>query len=353
MTSTTVIGLVGIVAAGVFLLGCFRRGAVLQEVALGELGRVRVREDLRKTSADPQITPDYAAFAFQRLNDTHLNGYSSYAEDLQITVFAEDLELERIERGTHEFGYASILRGPKDDIVEEATVGTLQWKIMRVVYDRHPVLEPSWRVLLLDRQRRVLFEWRGFQKQYSLEEAKRAVQSMVDSLSLAEGRAAFFAPRRSWSVDTWRQNYVENVAALEALLGKTEEGRWRTDGPWRYAIDRERPQRFVLMRLLGATPNPNGPMDFRRPVTRYSFLKEYLRQDNQGGDGGMLSRDLLEAMRPEFADPEAYYYYSVQTLDLWVRHESIGTELNEMRAKFERLLKDYEEGLAVGPSPRY
>ena len=104
------------VVAGVFLLGCFRRERPWAEVALGELGRLRTPADLRERHSDPDITQDYSAFTFQRVHDTHLNEQTSYAEDLQITVFAEDLELERMERGTHAFGYASILSKPKDDV---------------------------------------------------------------------------------------------------------------------------------------------------------------------------------------------------------------------------------------------
>ena len=220
MTLVTVVGLVGMAVAGVFLLGCFRRERLWAEVALGELGRLRTPAELRERPRDPDITQDYAAFTFQRVHDTHLNGQTSYAEELQITVFAEDLELERIERGTHAFGYASILSRPKDDVVEQLTVGHLQWKVTREIYERHPVREPSWRVLALDRERRVLLDWRGFQKKYNLAEAKQHVQSLLDALSLREGRKDFFASRRDWPADSWRQNYDRNVAALgQAVKG--------------------------------------------------------------------------------------------------------------------------------------
>jgi len=66
----------------------------------------------------------------------------------------------------------------------------------------------------------------------------------------------------------------------------------------------------------------------------------------------MLDRAVLEAMRGEFADPAAFYYYSVQTLNLWKRHESMDAEVKEMRRKSDELLKKYEDGRLVGPSPR-
>ena len=101
------------------------------------------------------------------------------------------------------------------------------------------------------------------------------------------------------------------------------EGERRTDGPWRFAIHTERPRR------LGATPNPDGPMTFHGPVTRYRFQGQYLWQDNQGGRGGMLGQDLLEKRRAELEDPAGFYYYSFQTINL---------------------MKDYEAGRLVMPS---
>jgi len=352
MTAVTVIGVVGLAAAGVLLLSCFRRERVWHEIALGDLGRARLPEDLRLQPDEEQSTQDYAAYVFRRVHDTHINGQTSYAEQMQITVFAEDLEWDRIERGTYSFGFAAIARRPKDDVVEETADGPLRWKITREIYERHPVTEPSWRVLLLHREKRVLLDWRGFRKQYDLEAAKRNARQMLESVVVSGDRKSYFETRRDWPPDTWAHNYTENVAALRAIFGELAEGQWRTDGPWRFAIDRERPRRLVLMRRLGKTEKPDGPMDFRGPVTRYSFLQDYLRQDNQGGGGGMLSQDMLEGMRAGFEDPAAYYYYSVQTLNLWKRHESIDAEVTEMRRKFDELLKKYEAGQLVGPSPR-
>ena len=82
MTSVTVIGWLG-----------FRLERVFRDVALGELGPVRVPEDLPLQPRYAQSTQDYAAF--QRTTAAHWNGYTSYAEDL---------EPERIEPGTREFG---------------------------------------------------------------------------------------------------------------------------------------------------------------------------------------------------------------------------------------------------------
>lgn len=352
MTVVTVVGVIGLAAAGVLLLGCFRRERVWQEVALGNLGRARLPADLRLEPTEEQATQDYAAFAFQRVKDTHINGQTSYAEQTQLTIFAEDLEWERIERGTHDFGFATIARRAKDDAVEEGTDGPLRWKITREIYERHPVTEPSWRVLLLHREKRVLLDWRGFRKQYDLEAAKRNARQMMESVVVSGDRKAYFGARRDWPADTWETNYAENVASLQAIFGELTEGQWRTDGPWRFAIDQERPRRFVLMRRLGKTEKPDGPMDFRGPVTRYSFLQDYPRQDNQGSDGGLLSREMLEGMRKDFEDPAAFYYYSIQTLNLWKHHDSIDAEVTEMRRKFDELLKKYEAGRLVGPSPR-
>jgi|GEM_PF-2428370 len=280
MTAVTVMGVAAIVLAGALLLGCFRRDRVWQEVSLGEVGRIRVPVDLKLQTDEEKATQDYAAFTLRRVHDTHLNGQTSYAEDLQITVFAEDFEVERIERGTESFGFGTILRRPKDDVAEEGRDGRLQWKITRKTYERHPVTEPSWRVLMLDRERRVLLDWRGFRKQYDLAAAKGNARSMVESAAVSDGRKAYFAGRRDWPAEGWDKNYAENNAALRAMFGEMPEGEWKADGPWKVMIDKERPRQFVMMRRLGVTENPDGPMDFRGPVTRYRFVKDYLWQDS-------------------------------------------------------------------------
>ena len=66
MTSVTVTGWLG-----------FRLERVFRDIALGELGPVRVPEDLRLQPRDSQSTQDYAAFAFQRRTAAHWNGYTS------------------------------------------------------------------------------------------------------------------------------------------------------------------------------------------------------------------------------------------------------------------------------------
>ena len=71
----------------------------------------------------------------------------------------------------------------------------MQWRIVKEIYDRDPVHEPSWRVKPLDGGRRVPMHWRTFQSQYSLA-AKRNAQASKESLSVTEGRKGYFASRR-------------------------------------------------------------------------------------------------------------------------------------------------------------
>ena len=329
MSAATVIGMIGVAAAGGILFGILRRERPWQPVALSDLGQVIVRSDLRIDPDWERSTGDSTKFEFRRVNDTHINGQTSYAEDMQLTLFAEDLEWERID-----------------------PTGDVDWKITNEVYERHPVTEPSWRIVHLNREKRAIINWRGFRKHYDLPAAKQYVQRIMDSITITGNRREHFAAHRDWPANTWQQNHTANVVALERIFGKLPQGQWQSEGIWHFTIDTERPRHFVLIRRIAKTPKPDGPMDFRGPITRFNFVGDYLRQDNQGSGGGKLPPYLLEPFRKEFDDPTAAYYYSIQTLNLWQPHASIETEINRMRGEFDKLQLENEAGRLITESPR-
>lgn len=306
------------------------------DVTLGELGRARIPEEWQASVLEPNVSADSAVFTVKRKNASHWNGYTSYAETLLLTVFAEDLELERIPGFT---------RRPNDDIAEETTGGRWKWKVTREMYDRDPVHEPAWRVRLLDQEKRVLYDWLGYQKQYSMETAKRNIRYLAGGVTLHADRRAFFAARRDWPTDGWRENYAENFRQL----GDVAVGKWTVSGPWRYAVDRERPQHFILMYRLGTREKDYIPVDFHGPVTKFLWWDDFLRQDNQGAEGGLLSEELLAPLRGEFPDRGKVYFYSVQKINLWQKRGPINIE--EMKRAALSLEKRFRAGTLVTASP--
>jgi hypothetical protein len=329
MSVTTLLCLAAL-AAGLVACGLYGRERVwekgrLAEQGLGELGRVRLPAELRPDGYEARETGDWAAYGFRRVHDTHLNGQTSYAEALEVTVYAEDFPLGAGE-------------------------GRWEWTVTAEVYERHPVTEPSWRVVLVDRERRVRLEWRGFQKQYRVETAKRNLLFVAEGLALGGDRAAFFAARRDWEPGTWATFYAENRRAVERELGMVlPVGEWREKEGWRYGIDNGRPQRLIAMRRLGADRR-EAPVDFRGPVTSYSVLPGHVWQDNQGSGGGLAPREMVEALRGDLGEVGTRTFFVVQTVNLW---RAVGaSELRSVWARALEMEREYAAGRLVVEAAR-
>lgn len=301
-----------------------RKSAV---VALGELATVRAPEDLRHRPIESQPDGDRETFRFERVYKHHINGQTSLAEQLSITVFAED---------------APFATGD----------GRWGWDVVAETYERHPVTEPAWRIRLLDREAKTTLDWRGFQKEYSVETAKRNLLFLAQSITVRE-RKQFFQARRDWPTDGWKENYTRNIARvggeLRALgMPPAVVSEWVQFGDLRYTIDRERPQHLVLATLLGTEPKPNYPVDFHGPVTKYTFVDGRVWQDNQGSGGGMLADSELQRLRREWREHGNVYYYSIQTLNLW---GADGAGVEELLARARQLQAQHRAGTLVVEAP--
>jgi len=336
-TALIVLMLLGLTACG---FAGKDRGKIV-DASLGSLGSIRLPDKLQADLRDGAEMEDWASFAFRRTNSSHLNGQTSYRELMQITVFAEDLEVERM------IAASGLPPRHKDQIVEEKKSGDIYWKIVRIIYERHPVEEPAWRIDILDLRKRVALDWVGWQKHYSLAEAKQYMEEMLASVTVKDGRAAFFAGLRDWPAQGWQENYVKNLRLLGVDM---PEGQWRTDGPWRYAIEGERPRRFVLAYRLAVEPKPDGPVSFDGPVTKYIVIDGYLRQDNQGHDGGILAESLAESLIGQDREESKVHYYSIQTVNLW--KENPPGLLDAMKRQALELERQYRAGTLVTPALR-
>lgn len=297
-------------------------------VDLADLASLRAPEGLRYVPHRKLPDGNQEPYEFERTYKHHLNGQASNAEQLTITIYAEDVPLEPGE-------------------------GRWQWTVKAETYDRDPVLEPSWRVRLLDRQAKVELDWLGFQKHYTVETAKRNLQYMAESIVM-HNRKAWFQARRDWPTDGWRENLAVNLPRLQrelAALGMPPavEGAWVSHGDLRYTIDHDRPQHLIVALQLGNEPKPSYPVDFHGPVTKYKFVEAHVWQDNQGGGGGQLQAPELERLRAEWTERGNVYYYSIQKLNLWGDPPA---GIRESIAEARKMQTQHRAGTLVTESPR-
>ena len=298
-----------------------------QTVELADLATVRSPEGLRYVPHRKLPNGDAEPYEFERIYKHHLNGQASLAEELTLTIHAEDRPVEPGE-------------------------GRWLWSVKPEMYD-HSVLEPSWRIRLLDRNANVELNWRGFQKHYAVETAKRNLQWMAESV-VTHNRKAWFQARRDWPTDGWRDNLAQNLPRVQrelAALGMPPavEGQWTAHGDLRYTLDHDRPQHFLLALQLGNEPKLSYPVDMHGPVTQYTFVDGRVWQQNRN-DGGMLPAPELERLRPEWREPGNVYYYSIQKLNLWgTPHASV----KELLAQARQLQSQHRAGTLITEAPLY
>lgn len=327
MQWTAVVGVLGLavlVASGLARRERLWERMAGEQVALGGFGTIRLPDGLQARPDEDDVAADEAGFVFRRVNRTHWNGQTSYAELLRVTIYAPD--------AVPDFAAAS------------------PWTVMATTYDRDPVHEPAWRILLRDQKRHIQLDWLGYKSHYSLEEAKANLQFLLRNITLREGHAAIFSSHRDWPETGWKQNFDANLAVITATLGAVPAGRWRTDGPWLYAVDRERPQRLLIAYRLGVRDRAEGPMDFEGPLTRYRFVRGSWWQDNQGSGGGIIGNALMNGFRSELPDPAKDYYYSVQTLNIW--KPVTAAQINAMKQAALASHNELTGGRLLRPSPR-
>lgn len=312
-----------LVVALAVVYACGARRRTVVRVDLDGVAEVGLRDDLRMDVRDTEQTGDRTTFVFRRVNDTHLNGQTSYAEVLTLSLLAEDLPV-----------------GERFDV--EA-----------MVYERHPVKADAWRVRMTDLQAGVELDWMGYQKHYSREKAEAYVREMAASVRWLVDRGRHFAGHRDWGGD-WRAVFARNVALLNAELVRlgmvgVEEGRWSRAGHWRYAVDGERPQRFHLVRVIADVTMPDGPFRLTGPLTffRYYATRGFWHQENQGGGGGLVPGSLVNEFRKELVDEGKVYFYRVQSLHLWKEHGSVREALRGMMREGDARAEEFVKRGAV------
>ncbi|MBS1826625.1 MAG: hypothetical protein JST93_15020 [Acidobacteria bacterium] len=301
-----------------------QRRSVPVVVDLDGIAEMQLRADLRLDSRETEQTGDRSTFHFRRVNDTHINGQTSYAEFLTVSLLAEDLPVA-------------------ESLTMEETV-----------YEQHPVKEPAWRVKLVDAKAGVSLEWMGYRKQYNADHAKEYVREMAAGVRWKKDRAEHFAAHRDWSTSGWAAAYQENLRLLHAALASkglpaVVAGRWTRHGEWRYTIDNERPQRFHLVRAVAHIALPDGPFRLLAPLTyfRYYATRGFWHQDNQGHGGGVLPASVLPGFREEWTNQEHVYFYCVQSLQLWKEYPSLAHAVRELMEEAGRRVEEFHTKGAI------
>lgn len=313
-----------LILAAITAYACSHRRRPPIAVDLDGIAEVHLPPDLRLDSRDTELTGDQTTFHFRRVNDTHLNGQTSYAELLTLSLLAEDLP---------------------------ATEG---FEIKETIYERHPVKEPAWRIRLTDPKAGVAIDWQGYKKHYTAEKAKAYVIQIRDSLHWKQDRAAHFQSHRNWSTPKWPAVFRNNVQLLNAALSAihfppVEQGRWVTHQNWRYIIDNERPQRFHLVRVIANIKLPEGPFRILAPLTFFRFFstRNFWHQENQGHGGGTLPVSVVPAFLPELSNQEHVYFYRIQSLQLWKAHASIADALRDLIQEANHRAEEFHKQGAI------
>ena len=335
-----------IVGGCLLLVACFRRErdwsqAKSATLVLDDLLEVTLPEDLRYDARMLEQTPDAVLFTFQRVNDTHLNGMTSYAEELRIQVVAPDCPAEAWERILREGSPFRGQQGPAQTQVE----GKLTWESRAGVYERHPVREPSWTLRLIDGESRMVLTWWGYQKQYTLEQARANLAYARGRLRLKKDLLSYLRPHRPWAVETTEATYQANLQQVQAALEELgfpplPKSGWARHQQWRYLIDDERPKQFQLVRLLGHTPKPDVPVILHGPITQVRFQQERWVQNTQVPGAAMVPVAALPGLTAEFSGTDQIYFFYMRAVNLWETAPATGPTLV---ARLRSLLAEGEQ----------
>jgi hypothetical protein len=285
-------------------------------------GRIRLPRDFRFDPGKTEREPDSIRLYFSRVNDTHLNGQTSYAEGLVVTYLSPRLDDPEFQRRLQQAAYdAMSLRHPER--IEHD--GSLEWQSGSGLYDRNPVHEPAVMVRLIDRQRRVVLGWYGYQKRYTVEQAKANLRRALQSLEFEPGLDDRFADYEKWRGNDWMEAYFENNKLLIAALQKFglelpfqgyigSVSSWESKGEWSVAIDGERPASLHLVRQVGVLPASSTIP--AAPVTCFRIESGEWKQ-HAGPGAEAISSDLRRSFADALKDKSKTYVFRVYRFNYW------------------------------------
>jgi hypothetical protein len=243
--------------------GCYRAKPVA--VDFGH-GRVMLPKEFRFDPNRTEREPDAVRWYFSRVNDTHMNGQTSYAEVIVLSALSPRMD-EALLRGHLNRGRYDAMPTKQPWSVEQ--VEGVEMQFSTAMYERDPVKEKAIVARLVDWKRRRVLGWYGYQKHWSLESARAYLLGVYRSLELdqadLDGR---FEGYERWEGNEWMDAYFENQTGLVRGLAALELARpfqsfigsgssWESKGNWHVAIDGERPAYLHLVEEV-AGPECDG-----------------------------------------------------------------------------------------------
>ncbi|MGJ5815981.1 hypothetical protein [Paludibaculum fermentans] len=357
MKPALLVGLLIAVALGTMACFLFRKTRIWSElkqttIDLDGLATVKVPTDLRYEPEPPHRDGDISRFLFRRVNDTHINGTTSYAETMIIAIAAPDLDRSTFAAQRRK-GSFDVNKPPAPG--QTSVEGALQWEIFQTVYEHHPVTEPAHYLRLTDAEAGIVITWLGYQKQYTVEQAKANLKYLRSTIAIGPNRAEYFEKLRDYKTSDRDAERARNLELLSAALKELNfppvtAGQWTNHGAWRYSVDNGRPQRFYLVLPMNHMRMPDGAIDVDGPITTFKFVQNrYWWQNNRGSGGGLIPEEILPGFVEEMTDREDVYFLSIQTINLWKGYPGGGNPiLTELRAAVDRAEKLKTEFLSKG-----
>jgi hypothetical protein len=262
--------------------GCYRSKPATIDFGHGSIVLDKeYRFDERQTRREPESV----RFMFTLVNDTHINGQTSYAENLMVSHLAPSLS---------EPDFRKLLNKGQFDVLSTKTPysiemdGNLEFQISSTIYERHPVTQPAILVRLIDYPNRRVIGWYGYTKHYKPAKAKEYLKQVLASVTLDPAVLdARFADYEKWKGNDWMGAYFDNqkllAPALDTIGFETpfhqfigDVSTWQSKGNLHLAIDGERPAYLHLVEVTG--DQPCATINDISPDLRPGFKKIFEKQ---------------------------------------------------------------------------
>ncbi len=257
-------------------LGCFKQKAVTLDFGHGT---ITLHKAFRFEPREIEREPDSARFAFTRVNDTHINGTTSYAEKIVVSHLAPDLDQQSFRKLLSAGHYDALALSIKQ-VFSVENEANLEFQFCSTQYERHPVSEKAIAIRLIDLPNRRVLTWYGYAKRYTLAEAKTYLKQILATVTIDPELDSRFPDYKKWEGNNWMEAYFDNrdrfAEALD-ILGLTtpfqqyigDVSNWESKDNWHVAIDGDRPSLIHLVQTN--TQQPCSSINDISPILRSSF----------------------------------------------------------------------------------
>ncbi len=265
-------------------LGCFKQKAVTLDFGHGT---ITLHKDFRFEPREIQREPDSVRFAFTRVNDTHWNGQTSYAEKIVVSHLAPDLDPQAFRKLLNAGHYDAFFTKQPYSIEPQEN---LEFQISSGQYEQQPVSERAHVIRLIDLPNRRVIAWYGYAKRYKVPEDKTYLKQILASLTIDKQIDTRFPDYKKWEGNDWMEAYFDNrdrfAQALDILGLSTpfqpyigDVSKWESKENWHVAIDGDRPS--IVHLVQSNTQQPCSTINDISPILHRSFQEILLNQKSR------------------------------------------------------------------------